>query len=76
MLIMNNKKLQVQWFSTAAVNFEVLLNVHDAKWPFQINLEMVWATKWWLNSVLSFLLSAVTAEDAMLAYKHFCKERS
>ena len=31
-------------------------------------------TKWWLrNRVLALFLS-VMAEDAMLAYQHFCKE--
>ena len=38
-----------------------------------ISLEVVWATKWWPNRLFAFILS-VTEVNAMLAYKHFCKE--
>ena len=46
---------------------------HNAKRHSPISLEVVWATKWWPNRVFAFILS-VTEVNAMLAYKHFCKE--
>ena len=45
---------------------------HNAKRHSPISLEVVWVTKW-PNRVFAFILS-VTEVNAMLAYKHFCKE--
>ena len=53
--------------------FRHAVDDHNAKSHSPISLEVARATKWWPNRVLAFILS-VTEVNAMLAYKHFCKE--
>ena len=52
--------------------FRHAVDDHNAKRHSPISLEVVWVTKW-PNRVFAFILS-VTEVNAMLAYKHFCKE--
>ena len=56
--------------------FQHAVDDHNAKRHSPISLEValvVWATKWWPNRVFAFILS-VTEVNAMLEFKHFCKE--
>ena len=53
--------------------FRHAVDDHNTKRHSPIILQVVWAKKWWPNRVFAFILS-VTEVNAMLAYKHFCKE--
>lgn len=46
---------------------------HNAKKHSPLRVEVVWRTKWWPNRLLAFLMS-FTEDNAMLAYKYFCKD--